>query len=95
MGLGFFVSESNKHREEARLKAVQAAREKATAMAALLSQRIGKPWDVTEQADADARELMTANSILGLSYKLPPLEATLAGGDLTIHAIVRVSFLLE
>ena len=64
-------------------------------MAAQLGQSIGKPWDVTEQADADASELMTANSILGLSYRLPALEATVAGGEVTIRAIVRASFLLE
>src|SRR5262245_58578255 len=94
-GISFFVSDPKKYREGARLKAVQAAREKATAMAAQLGQSIGKPWDVTEQADADAGEPMTANSIFGFPHKQPQEEATVAGGEVTIRAIVRVSFLLE
>ena len=94
-GINFFVSDPKKYREEARLKAVQAAREKATAMAAQLGQSIGKPWEVTEQADADANELMTANVTLGLRYRLPQQEATVAGGEVSIRALVRISFLLE
>jgi uncharacterized protein len=47
-GINFFVADPKKYREEARLKAVRTAREKATTMAAKLGQTIGKPWEVTE-----------------------------------------------
>ena len=52
-GISFYVAHPEKYREEARLKAVQAARDKAVAMAAQLGQKIGKPWEVAEGEDFD------------------------------------------
>jgi hypothetical protein len=93
-GINFFVADPRKYREEARLQAVRVAREKAKAMAAELGQTIGKPWEVIEQSDFDAQD-MTAN--FGMRYKMPMQEAqsTVAGGEVTIRALVRVSFQLE
>jgi len=93
-GINFFVADPKKYREEARLQAVRVAREKAKAMAAELGQTIGKPWEVIEQSDFDAQD-MTAN--FGMRYKMPMQEAqsTVAGGEVTIRALVRVSFQLE
>jgi uncharacterized protein YggE len=74
---------------------VRVAREKAKAMAVELGQTIGKPWEVIEQSDFDAQD-MTAN-FGGMRYKMPMQEAqsTVAGGEVTIRALVRVSFQLE
>jgi uncharacterized protein YggE len=93
-GINFFVADPKKYREEARLQAVRVAREKAKAMAEELGQTIGKPWEVIEQSDFDAQD-MTAN--FGMRYKMPMQEAqsTVAGGEVTIRALVRVSFQLE
>jgi len=93
-GINFFVADPRKYREEARLQAVRVAREKAKAMAAELGQTIGKPWEVIEQSDFDAQD-MTAN--FGMRYQMPLQEAqsTVAGGEVTIRALVRVSFQLE
>lgn len=85
-----FAARKASYREEARLKAVQAAREKVTAMATQLGQSIGKSWEVAEQADADASE-----HTFGLRYKLLQQQATVAGGEVAIRALVRLSFLLE
>jgi len=73
---------------------VRAAREKARAMAAELGQTIGKPWEVTEQPDIDAQDV-TAN--FGMRYKMPMQQeqSTVAGGEVTVRALVRVSFQLE
>ena len=93
-GINFFVADPKKYREEARLQAVRAAREKARAMAAELGQTIGKPWEVTEQPDIDAQDV-TAN--FGMRYKMPMQQeqSTVAGGEVTVRALVRVSFQLE
>jgi uncharacterized protein YggE len=93
-GINFFVADPKKYREEARLQAVRAAREKAKAMAAELGQTIGKPWEVTEQPDIDAQDA-TAN--FNFRYKMPMQQeqSTVAGGEVTIRALVRVSFQLE
>jgi uncharacterized protein YggE len=94
-GISFRVADPRKYREEARLKAVQAARDKAVAMAAQLGQTIGKPWEITEESEVDSN-VLTANS-LSNRYRQPMQEeaATVAGGEVTIRAIVRISFQLE
>jgi hypothetical protein len=94
--INFCVAHPQKYREEARLKAVQAAREKAVAMAAQLDQKIGKPWEITEQTDTNADDLK-ANFVAGIPRMGIPEEegTTVAGGEVTIRAYVRVSFQLE
>jgi uncharacterized protein YggE len=96
IGIHFFVAEPKKYREEARLKAVRAAREKAKAMAAELGQAIGKPWEVTEATDLEAPYL-AVNSFSATYGKLSNQqeEPTIAGGEVAIRASVRVSFQLE
>jgi len=92
-GISFFVADPTKLRQEARLKAVVAAREKATAMAAELGQTIGKPWEITEEPE-EGRTYIAANYLV--AGRLPQQEEqTIAGGQVTIRASVRVSFELE
>ena len=94
-GINFYVAHPQKYREEARLKAVQAARDKAVAMAAQLDQKIGKPWEVTEETDTNAY-YMNQNVVNGMTRMAVPEEGTtVAGGEVTIRAYVRVSFQLE
>src|SRR5947207_9401657 len=52
-GVEFDVAEPRKYRDETRLKAIRAAREKAEAMAAELGQKIGKPWEITDESSAN------------------------------------------
>ena len=94
-GIDFHVAHPDKYKEEARLKAVQAARDKAVAMAAQLGQKVGKPWEVTEGADIESRDLNMSFAVT--RYKMPMQEggATVAGGEVTIREFVRVSFQLE
>lgn len=96
-GINFAVADPKKYREEARLKAVQAAREKAKAIAAELGQTIGKPWEVTEEPDTDAQDV-TANLYMHYQMPMQPMQqeqSTVAGGEVTIRALVRISFQLE
>lgn len=92
-GINFFVSDPKKYREEAQLKAVEAAHEKAQAMAGLLGQTVGPPWEITEQTDLNA----DVNSLDNTRYRLamPQGESTVAGGEVTVRATVQISFLLE
>jgi uncharacterized protein YggE len=55
-GINFSVADPKKYREEARVQAVRAAREKAKVMAAELGQTIGKPWELIEAMDIDAQD---------------------------------------
>jgi uncharacterized protein YggE len=92
-GISFDVVETRKYRDQARSKAMVAAKEKATAMAAELGQTIGKPWEISEQTDGNAYRVM-ANSV-GSYGKVDSDESTVAPGQVTIRASVKVSFLLE
>jgi uncharacterized protein YggE len=95
-GFNFIVADTKKYREEARLKAVKAAREKAMTMAAELGQTVGKPWEVTEAADYDAEAYLAANTRQYLeSLENRQESSPIAGGEVTIRAAVRVSFQLE
>jgi len=94
----FLVAEPRKYKDDARAKAIKAAREKATAMAAELGQTIGKPWDISEDTFngvfAQTNSFVQASSS---SYDrgLPAAESTVAPGQVSIRASVRVSFQLE
>ena len=95
-GINFFVAEPKKFREEARLQAVRAAHEKAKAIATELGQTIGKPWEVTEEPDIDAQAMtFNANSYIRYKMPMPQEQSTVAGGEVTIRSLVRVSFQLE
>ena len=95
--INFAVSDPKKYNDEARLKAIKAARDKATAMAAELGQTVGKPWEVTEMEYDGSTNLISANFYKNAYMAKLPLqsESPLAGGEVTISALVRVSFQLE
>jgi hypothetical protein len=95
-GVSFRLSEPRKYRDEARSKAVAAAKEKAAAMATELGQTIGKPWEVSEQGDNVALNGRTrANANYAYDKGVGAEEYTVAPGQVTISASVRVSFQLE
>jgi uncharacterized protein YggE len=95
-GIDFLVSDPRKYREDARLKAVRAAREKANTMAAELGQSLGKPWEITEEADPERTAYLNANFQQRSNFVAPGQESsTIAGGEVTIRSTVRVSFQLE
>jgi len=93
-GVYFTVADPSKLRAEVRLKALQAAQEKAAAMAGQLGQKIGKPWEIVEGSDVDAFAPRTNNAL----YSRVPMQEeniSVAGGQVPIRAVVLVSFELE
>ncbi|HSS96913.1 MAG TPA: SIMPL domain-containing protein [Terriglobales bacterium] len=89
----FKVAETRKYKDEVRTKALRAAKEKATAMAAELGQTIGKPWEIAE--DSEGYQPL-ANATFGYYANVSASEeATVAPGQVSIRATVRVSFQLE
>jgi len=90
----FDVSEDRKYKDDARLKAIRAAREKATAMAAELGQSIGKPWTIIENSANASYYLANLNSFAHAG-RLAEAESTVAPGEVSIRASVNVSFELQ
>lgn len=96
------TSELRKYRDEARSKAIQAAREKAVAFATELGAKAAKPYTITEDAYTGYRSGANFNSIANNVQAI--VEAAPAGdgttpafapGTISITAGVTVAFLLE
>lgn len=94
-GINFGVSETRKLRDEARSKAIHAAKEKAVAMAAELGQTVGKPWDISEESGRNSSGFAANSSVARNGRTMGADESTIAPGQVTISATVKVSFQLE
>ena len=89
-----------KYRDEARAKAILAAKEKATALAAELGSKIGKPYTITEGVDYGSRPAgnNSGNFQAQANDGDQPGDdstPTFAPGTIGISASVSVSFIIE
>ena len=105
----FQTTSLREHRDKARLMAVQAAREKAEAVAAALGQKLGPPVSIIEDADRwmgsyggwgwSRYGSSGANSFLNVESSIPSAEpiqtSTFAPGQIKVVARVSVTFALE
>ncbi len=94
------TSQLRKYRDEARARAIHAAKEKAQALSTELGAKLGKPYTITEGVASDWRPI-SANNI---QFQAAATEGdpagdgtspTFAPGTISISANVNVSFLLE
>lgn len=102
----FRTTELRKSRDQARTLAVQAAREKATALAGDLDQGLGEPLTITEEQSSwrswyghgwgsRSGQSMSQNIVVESGSSTLGAEATVAPGQITVDARVSVSFALE
>lgn len=100
-GVDFQTSELRKHRDRARALAIQAAKEKATALSGLLGQRIGRPTNIQENASSwwywsgsSVRgNVAMQNSVQEASPRdEPSMDGTIALGQVSVSATVSVTF---
>lgn len=105
-GIQFRTTELRKHRDQARSLALQAAREKAVAMAKELGQTVGQPAAITEEQNnwwsgygawwgGSYAGAMTQNVIQNAGNAPVFAEGALAPGQIRVTARVTVSFELE
>ena len=89
----FRHSEDRTHRDRARELSIQAAREKAEAMAKALGQRVGRPVTIIETAPTWINPMSNANVFNdGASVGNPDTGDILAPGMVEIDARVSVTF---
>jgi uncharacterized protein YggE len=96
-GLNLHARELRKHRDQARLLAVRAAREKAAAIAAELGQKIGRAHTINIDPEPSARGFMPSpmqNVVLEAGGE-SATDERFAPGQIAIRAKVRVQFELE
>ncbi len=104
-GIEFRTTELRKNRDQARSLAIQAAREKATALAAELGRKVVKAQSINEEyvgwySSYSSRwggVAMTQNVIQNSGSSGVPFseETTFAPGQISVRARVSVSFVLE
>lgn len=97
------TSQLRKYRDEARAKAVQAAKEKAVALATELGVKVGKPYTITEgtaYAWSSGQNILSNSSTFqttggGGGQSGDDTKPTFAPGTISINASIAVSFVLE
>lgn len=105
-GIQFRTTELRKYRDQARSLAIQAAREKAVALAQELGQTVGQPAAITEEQNnwwsgygawwgGSYAGAMTQNVIQNAGNAPVLTEGALAPGQISVTARVAVSFELE
>ena len=102
----FRTTELRKYRDEARALAIQAAREKATALAGELDQALGEPVTITEEQNSSRSWYgygwgsswsgnMSQNVVVETGESTLAEGATVAPGQITVNARVSVAFALD
>ena len=97
-GVSFRTSQLRKHRDEARVLAIRAAREKAVALAGELGQKVGKAYSIEEEAPPSGRMMSQNASVNSFTIEGSDSSATsgtLALGQININARVTVRFELD
>ncbi len=93
------TSELRKYRDEARVKAIKAAKEKAIALATELGSVVGKPYTIAEATYSNwggAQGMFNSVGQGGGDHEPEDGEAsTFAPGTISISATINVSFLLQ
>lgn len=90
----FGSSRIEEHKAEARVKAVKAAKEKARNMAEALGQSIAKAYFI-EEVSSQAIPLFKARMASAEQYADSSGDPSIAPGQMSVMARVRVSFVLE
>lgn len=96
-GVTFASSQLRKHKDEARAMAMRAAREKATALAAVIGQSVGKAVSIKEENVDGFRSpyANTSSNSFVVDGSEVDGEDTFSVGTISVKAQVEVSFLLN
>jgi uncharacterized protein YggE len=93
-GVFFTTSQLREHRDAARIQAVRAAREKATAMANELDAKLLSVKSIQEAAEPRGMNYMMQNSLV-VTPQDDGVERVLAPGQIEVTANVNVEFYLR
>lgn len=80
------------HRDDARLQAVRAAREKAAAMATELGMRVGTPLTVVEESYDTWYPRPMAQNVMFREGDMSAASAEVVPGELAVNAAVNITF---
>ncbi|MBF8964650.1 SIMPL domain-containing protein [Pontibacter sp. FD36] len=90
----FRVSDIEKHRAEARKKAVADAKQKANALTAELGAKVGKVYSINEHSSNGSPRIGYAKMSMDMEMAQSG-GPSIAGGEVTVTSNVNVSFVIE
>lgn len=93
-GIEFQSTELRKHRDQARLLATKAAREKAVAIAGQLGSKVGKPFSIREDGPgySGSRGYNATQNVMSEAGETDTSSSGFAVGQISIRANVTVDF---
>jgi uncharacterized protein YggE len=96
-GIYFRVSNVEKHKAEARKRALADAKQKANAMTSELGAKVGKVYSISEQSMGGAPRVQYAKSAMVMEQDMAQSGGgpSIAGGEVIVTSIVNVSFVIE
>lgn len=93
--IAFRVSDIEKHRVEARKKAVADAKQKANALTSELGAKVGKVYSISEHTPVGSPRLGYAKVAMDMESAQGGDGPSIAGGQVTVTSNVGVSFVIE
>ncbi len=93
-GIYFRVSDIEKHRIEARRRAVADAKQKATALTNELGAKVGKVYSINESTSGGGPRPMMAKSMMEADM-MDGSGPSIAGGQVIVTSNVSISFVIE
>jgi uncharacterized protein len=97
-GIEYRSSDIQKYREQARKLAIQAAKQKATALSSELGSKVGRVYNITENTGPSYPGPQFRGQMANKMMESPAADAggpTISLGQLVVTASVEVSFILE
>ena len=95
-GISFRVSDLEKHKVEARKRAVTEAKQKATALTSDLGAKLGRVYAINENTYAGGPRPYAENMMMKVGYAGDAAgDSSIAGGEVVVTANVSVSFVIE
>jgi uncharacterized protein len=94
-GISFRVSDMEKHRAEARKKAVADAKQKANALTSELGAKVGKVYSINEFTSNGSPRIGYAKTAMMDMEMAQDGGPSIAGGQVTVTSNVSVSFVIE
>jgi uncharacterized protein YggE len=96
-GIFFRVSDMEKHKAEARKRAIADAKQKASAMTSELGAKVGKVYAINEQTSGNGPRPLYAKSAMVMEADMAQDGGgpSIAGGQVVVTSNVSVSFVIE
>ena len=92
--IDFRTSKLEDYRQQARLKAIQQAKEKATTLVSAVGSKLGRAYSINEENNV-YQPVMYKRAMMAMDSNTESEGATLSPGEITVTTTVPASFVME